>query len=128
MLSLRESPPEQGEYIVGWQAYTKEHGMIRDENGRDPVTDRMQKASSWPWTAKENPELAQWLLLNEKPLAVVTQATKRPEYYNPMVPRRTEDWSHGLIGALLPQVQKCRELATALTCRAMLQVTEGVCW
>jgi hypothetical protein len=30
-----------------------------------------------------------------------------------------------LIGSLLPQVQKCREIANALTCRAMLRVAEG---
>ncbi|HEV3236672.1 MAG TPA: hypothetical protein VGZ25_06760 [Gemmataceae bacterium] len=120
-----ESPPEKGDYLVGWQDYAKEHLKIHQENGRDPWLDRMQKAASWPWTAKENPELADWLMLNEKPLTVLMEATRRPEYFNPLVPNRTEDWSPGLIGALLPQVQKCRELATTLTCRAMLRIAEG---
>ena len=53
------------------------------------------------------------------------EATRRPEYYNPLTPDRTEDWSLGLIGALMPTMGKCRELANALTCRAMLRVADG---
>ncbi len=85
----------------------------------------MYRAGNWPWTAKDEPELAGWLKKNEKPLAQLIEATRRPEYYNPLVPKRTEDWSPGLMASLLPNVQKCREFAAALTCRAMLRVNEG---
>jgi hypothetical protein len=120
-----ESPPEQGDYMVGWQNYAKEHVKKPEAKERDAYQDPFFKATDWPWTAKEKPELAAWLLLNEKPLAVVMQATRRSDYFNPLVPKKTEDSSPGLMGALLPQVQKCRELATALTCRAMLRVSDG---
>jgi hypothetical protein len=120
-----ESPPEQGDYLVSWQNYLKEH--LKSDAGidRNAFNDRLARAAQWPWTAKEEPELADWLHQSEKPLALVKEATGRPDYYNPLVPRRTDDWSPGLIAALLPSAQRCREVAAALTCRAMLRVTEG---
>src|SRR5262249_23084510 len=75
--------------------------------------------------AKDYPRIAAWLKLNEKPLAIVIEATKRPEYYNPLVATKTEKDRGMLIGALLPNVQRCRELVAALTARAMLLVEEG---
>jgi len=120
-----ESPPEQGEYLVSWQNYLKEHSKIGDDKERVADSDQMLRVASWPWTANDEAELADWLKQSEKPLAMVMEATRRPEYYNPLVPRRTEDWSPGLLAALLPSVQRCRELGTALACRAMLRVTEA---
>jgi hypothetical protein len=118
-----ESPPEQGEYLVSWQNHLKEHS----KSGSELVAydDRMRRAAQWPWAAKNEPELAGWLKRNEKPLALMMEATRRPQYYNPLVPKRTEDWSPGLLGALLPSVQRCREVASALACRAMLRLSEG---
>jgi hypothetical protein len=118
-----ESPPEQGEYLVSWQNYLKE----RSKSGNELAAhiDRMLRAAEWPWAAKDEPELANWLKRNEKPLALMIKATRRSQYYNPVVPKRTGDWSPGLLGALLPSVQRCREVAAALACRAMLRVTEG---
>src|SRR5262249_30861733 len=48
-----------------------------------------------------------------------------PAYYNPLIPRRTDDWSAGLLGALVPSVQRCREVGAAFLCRAMLRVNDG---
>ncbi len=53
------------------------------------------------------------------------EATKRTRYYMPLVPKRTKKGPSPLIGALLPSVQSCRELARALTARALLRVGEG---
>src|SRR3954449_9248643 len=39
--------------------------------------------------------------------ARVVEATRRPHYFNPLVPARTKQGPSGLIGALLPGVQKC---------------------
>jgi hypothetical protein len=76
------------------------------------------------WVPKDCPPLAEWLATNEKPLALVHEAVKRPNYFNPLVSRKQEGEPSALIGALLPTVQKCRELATALTSRAMLRLGE----
>jgi hypothetical protein len=120
-----ESPPEQGEYLVSWQKYLKEQPKLSDSVEREADGTFALWVPSRPWTAKEKPELAGWLKRNEKPLALAIEATRRPGYYNPLVPKRTEDWSPGLVSALLPTVQKCRELAAALVCRAMFRVAEG---
>jgi hypothetical protein len=122
-----ESPPENGDYLVNWGTYIKENVKGgEDPEKRNELLERTDRAAKWPWTAKEQPEVADWLKRNEKPLALVAAASRRPEYFNPLVPKRADDGSSGLlIGALLPSVQKCREIATALTCRAMLRVAEG---
>src|SRR5260370_32716915 len=120
-----ESPPEEGEYFVPWSKYLKMHPQLAERIQMHAVSDSMDWASHWPWTAEAEPDLADYLSKNERPLAVVIEATRRPQYYNPLVPKSTEDWSPGLQGVLNPNVQKCRELAVALTCRAMLRVAQG---
>jgi hypothetical protein len=116
-------PPEDGEYLVSWDKYRKQRlqKFIKDNPDYALPTDVPTK----PWSANDFPEIADWLEQNKKPLALVIEATRRTEYFNPLVPRRTEDWSPGLIGALLPSTQRCREIASALVCRAMLRVSEG---
>jgi hypothetical protein len=118
-----EAPPEQGEYLVSWTKYLKEHWKNEGSLDLASYSDRLTRASQWPWTSRQEPELADWLQRSEKPLALVMEATRRPDYYNPLVPERTDDWSPGLITALLPNVQGCREMVYALSCRAMLQVS-----
>jgi hypothetical protein len=122
---LGYEPPEQGEYFVIREKYLKER--LRDDFSaqRRELTDRMDRAIKRPWTTKDEPELAEWLRRNEKPLAEIIRATQRLDFYNPLVPRRTEDWSPGLYSSLLPSVQICREVAAALACRAMLRLREG---
>jgi hypothetical protein len=117
-----ESPPEEGEYFVEWKKYQREK---RREDARDPDIDLLSQADSRPWTTTDHPEIAGWLKQNEKPLALVVAATHCPDYYNPLVPERTGDWSPGLRGALISTVQLCRQLAAALRCRAMFLVAEG---
>jgi len=117
-------PPKQGAYFVGLNEYAREHLKI-DPNQFPTIWDDQTQASKWPWAAKDYPHIAGWLKANEHPLAVVIEATKRPEYYSPLVAPRAEGERGMILGALLPGVQKCRELATALTARAMLRVAEG---
>jgi hypothetical protein len=118
-----ECPPEQGEYWVPWRNYVKDH--LPDGNDRDANAKRELTVPSRPWTSRDDPHLADWLKLNDKPLALIIEATRRPEYYNPLVPKRTEDWSPGLLESFLPTVQRCREVAAALVSRALLRVAEG---
>jgi hypothetical protein len=120
-----ECPPQRGDYFVSWQNYLKEHSKGDGSGAPNARLDRINGAVRWPWTATEESELADWLRRNEKPLALVMEATRRPEFYNPLVPKRTDDWSPGLLQALMPTLQGCRDFAAAFAGRAMLQVTEG---
>jgi hypothetical protein len=119
-------PPEVGDYFLGFGDYLKQRAKIEEKVERDEYYDRMMRASKWSWGKEEEPQLYEWLHVNEKSLEVAIQASKRPEYYNPLVPRgKTDEWSPQLMEALLPALQKCREIIPALTSRAMLLTTKG---
>lgn len=119
-----QEPPEQGEYLVGIGKFVKDHLQL-DQTEFEGVFNQQGWASNRPWSPKDYPFIGAWLKINEKPLAIVHEAVKRPKYYNPLVSKRTPQDQGSLIGALLPSVQKCRELAALLTARAMLRVQEG---
>ena len=119
-----DEPPEQGDYFIGLHKFMKDHLQL-DQEEFDGVYKQQGWASSRPWAAKDYPFIAAWLKQNEKPLNLVHEAVKREHYYNPLVSRKTETDPGSLIAVLLPSVQKCRELASALTARAMLRLQEG---
>ena len=117
-------PPKDGSYFIPLGRFvTDQLKLGRSES--DAAYDQQNRAGERPWAAKDYPRIAAWLEANEKPLALVVEATKQPDYYNPLVSRPTEKKPCSLENVLLPGVQKCRELAAALTARAMLRVEEG---
>lgn len=118
-----QEPPERGDYFIGLRSFLRESKLNDAEQGA--IQDQRDRAAKRPWTAKDYPLVAAWLAANEKPLALVVEATKRPNYFNPLVPSRDGKGPGLLIGAPLPAAQKCRELALALATRAMLRVGEG---
>ncbi len=116
-------PPKQGDYFVNIYAYV--HNKLGISGDRlEAVFDAQSRFSQRPWASKDCPPLAEWLEANQKPLALAIEGLKRPEYFNPLVSRRKEGDPSNLIGALLHTVQKYRELASALTARAMLRLQE----
>ena len=122
-------PPKAGAYFISIGKYLRDELKI-DPSAENPnefqvTLDQYGWATGRPWKAENYPNIAALLKANEKPLAVVLEATKRPEYFNPLVSRRTENEGGSLAGFLLPSVQKCRELGTVLSARAMLRVSEG---
>jgi hypothetical protein len=119
-----DEPPADGDYFVPLYRYLKDHSDL-DSSEYQAVYDQQSRAGRRPWSAKDYPLIAGWLEANEKPLALAIEATRRPDYYNPLVSRRSDKQQALLIGALLPAVQKCRELATAFAARALLRVKEG---
>src|SRR5262245_32320567 len=119
-----DQPPDTGDYFINYRNYLKDH--LRGEAGDDleALERRMDRAGKWPWLPADEPELAGWLKHNMRPLAVVHAATRRPDYFNPMIPRRTADWSPGLLHSLMSNVQVCRNVTWALCCRAMQRTAE----
>lgn len=116
-----EPPPERGEYFVDFSGYLKSRIKGDDAEKRiGDLEDRMPRVQQRPWTAKEHPHVANWLKANAAPLALVIQASKRQEYFSPLAPATNE----ALLSANLPGLQKLRELAMALTARAMLHTGE----
>jgi hypothetical protein len=133
-----EPPPEDGEYLLHsdkyFEAYLKDRPPKKPAgpDGDGPPADRRQqwhdelaRTGRWPWKAKDHPDVADWLKRNEKPLAVVAEAARRPKYYNPVVSGAEDPTMPRIMTALMPNVQKCRELANALASRAMRRLGEG---
>ncbi len=119
------APPEAGEYFIGLKDFLKDRLKL-DEAESDAVTDRQIRVSARrPWRADDYPHIAAWLSVNEKPLAAVTEAAKRPAYFNPLIAPRTATGRGLLLGARLASVQTCRDLTVALAARAMLRVGAG---
>jgi hypothetical protein len=116
-------PPKEGDYFIGHDTYTSDKLGLTEAQ-----SEAMYEVQRWamqrPWVPKDCPPLAEWLKVNEKPIAFAIEAIKRPQYFHPLVSQRKEGEPGFLIGALLPTVQKCREVATALCLRAMLRLQE----
>jgi hypothetical protein len=119
-----DEPPKDGEYFIPLNTYLKNHLKLAQEDFQG-IWDQQGWASKRPWEEKNYPHIAGWLKANEKPLALVMEACQRPDYYSPLVSRSGDNSPGSLVGVLLPAVQKCRELAAALTARAMLNIFVG---
>ncbi|MGD0898188.1 MAG: alpha/beta hydrolase [Thermoguttaceae bacterium] len=125
MLGIRPLP-EKGDYYVTLDKYAKgskdaeKPAAKAGEEGRDVLWEQQTQAMKRPWSKKEFPVLAGWLAANERPLALVIEASKRPRRYDPLI---SGDGS--AMAILLPAVQGSREPARALTARAMLRLDEG---
>lgn len=117
--------PEKGESLVSWRSYLAMTSKEGDDERNNTKADILSDAAGRLWAAKEEPALADWLQQNAKPLALVVEATRRPAYYNPLVSATAAGSTPGLVGALVPTVPRCRELASALLCRAMLRTAQG---
>jgi hypothetical protein len=119
------APPEEGDYFIDLGQYATDVLKLPPGAKFDELIDQYGRATRRPWKAKQYPRLAGWLEANEKPLAIVIEAAKRPDYFHPLVAHRTAKGPGGLISATLPNVQKCRWMVGALVARAMLHAAEG---
>jgi type II secretory pathway pseudopilin PulG len=117
--------PEKGHYFVPLRRYMSDQLKLGAAPEAKAIDDEAALCSRRSWKASEHPKIAAWLKANEKPLAFIIDATNRTHYYMPLVPKRSNQGPSPLIGALLPSVQTCRDVAQALTARALLRTGEG---
>lgn len=131
------SLPEKGDYFVTSDAHVAAQ-PARRANSKSPagkeLGDSLEKQfreQFWrilerPWSKQEFPVWAEWLAVNEKPLAVLVEASKRPRRYDPLISTPFGDNESAMaIGILLESVQASRDVARALLARSMLRVQEG---
>lgn len=117
-------PPARGDYFLTFHAYLKDHLKL-DMRQLNSIFDQQAKAAERPWTAKDYPHVASWLTVNDKPLALVIEASKRPAFFHPHISSRTMRGSPCLMASLLAEVDLCRDFVWALTARAMLRVGQN---
>jgi len=115
-------PPEKGEYFVDLWRFAKEHLSVEDREELEEIEEQCVRTGRQPWGAKNHPYVADWLKMNEKPLALFVEGMKRPRYFSPLVPGSD---GGGLLSALLPAIQKCRGVTRALIARSVLRLHEG---
>lgn len=122
-----EPPPEKGDYFIDLSRYLKEQLKIDPVKDSERIDEELRRSGLRPWTPEQHPKMASWLKANEKPLAVVIEATKRSHYFMPLVPRKRETDKRvaGLVGVPVPTLQECGLLASALAARAMLRVGQS---
>jgi hypothetical protein len=110
--------PAEGEYFRTGAGGAASGDLARLE-GWDPTAFQVerQRATARAWRPDEHPLVAGWLRLNERPLALVVEATARPRYWLPLA----GDDSSFAIPSLLPH----REAANALIARALMKLGSG---
>jgi hypothetical protein len=109
-------PPEKGDYFIGERRFAKEHLKIKNDDDIYNFYEEVDLATARPWTPQQYPNVAAWLKANEKPLALIVEASKRGHYFSPLLPSEKGP---------LPGVLKFRESIDALAARAMLLAGQG---
>lgn len=84
-------PPEEGNYFQGFRDYAT--GGAR-QHGKTMSAEQIEEIS-WalvdkPWGAEDFPLAAEWLRESHEKLAILEEASRRPRWYEPVVPRGHE--------------------------------------
>jgi hypothetical protein len=128
-LGIDEPPKKgktEGKYFVDSFQHVKKHLEIDPQRKAQDLHKELQAARERPWKATDYPVVTGWLAVNEEPLRLVVQGTKRSAYFSPLVAKRTAKGPGGLNDAVrVPPAMKYRELARLLQTRAMLHLGEG---
>jgi hypothetical protein len=108
--------PKKGDFFADTDDFFTTN---REFDRVDPVLflDQLERSTRRPWSEVEFPRVAEWLRMNEKPLAVAVEAVNRPRYYDPPVRM------NGLILGGLRE-QELRDISPALAARALLRTHE----
>jgi hypothetical protein len=122
--------PEKGDYYVDIDAYLEKHNPEALKDRRDakgqyqsPRWLSEDRRASRPWRKDDCPLIAAWLAANEKPLALVVEASRRPRFYIPSVGVGTWFDMKGAFDAV--SLRTCGILRHALTKRVMLEIGKG---
>ena len=114
-----EPLPVRGDYVVNHVAFAQQKlGGVPDVAERHAaIFDELRRAQQRSWTRDECPMAGEWLAVNEKPLELIEAATKRSNFYAPLV--KAEQLAVGE-----SSIQNLREAARLLVTRAMLRLGE----
>lgn len=114
-------PVPQGECFLSLDDYLRAKGTPLDPESEVNLVLRTR-----PWTAKEQPDAAAWLDAHHASLKLVEAASHRKDYFHPWAPGENKDGKRGvLLGSPLTAVQRSRQAADALACRAMRHLGDG---
>ncbi len=118
LMGMEEPPPTGGTYFIGLNRFVRERLGLPDFEPPERFEAKLSAAARHPWSAEDYPRIDKWLKANEKPLALVVEASKRSDYFSPVV-------DSSILVSFDPAQSQCRVLSTALASRAMLKVSDG---
>ncbi len=120
-------PSPEGTYFLGYGRWMRQaaDGTVPSDQ-LNAALDDQERSREAPWKRTDLPQVFDWLATNRAPLERLAMGVQRSDYFSPLIPPEDADGQAGsLIASLLPGVQVSRELARALTSRAMLNLGEG---
>ncbi len=128
---------DNGEYFVNFIEYVEKHdpeALKRDQTRRSIADKEFARAGKRPWQKKDCPLVAAWLRANEEPLDKIVEASRRPRFYLPLIPKGTS-WDSVTLAFLSINRPLLfgesalatwrRETTAPLVMRAMLRTAEG---
>jgi hypothetical protein len=115
--------PEERDYFrsASDQVARQKSGNAPNDSDMNPLYEQQSAIMRRPWSRQEFPVWAEWLDVNERPMALLTEASKRPRRYNPWFYDEKEDG----IAVDIVIIQQSREAARAFAARAMLRLHDG---
>ncbi|HUT57173.1 MAG TPA: hypothetical protein VNA25_04795 [Phycisphaerae bacterium] len=84
--------------------------------------ERIELATTRPWSEASDPQMAEWLRHNAHALALVVEASRRERFYVPMVSGADPP---NVLDAIMVAFGDMRSACRALAARAMLRLAEG---
>jgi hypothetical protein len=119
------APPASGDYITTFREFCQKR-YNADDDERLALSNQHNAAMHAPWTAKQFPQVAEWLAVNEKQLAIVAEAAARPRLFSPLVRQTGKDGKKfSQASSVITYDQPLRGAYAALTARAMLKTADG---
>ncbi len=112
-------PEDDGSELIALEQLDTDRTLSNDE--RNALFEQQSKAVAAPWSADQYPQIARWIQVNQAALAKAVEASRRSHFFSPLV----GDENDMLIAVLLPGAQGSRNIARALTARAMLRLNQG---
>jgi len=116
--------PDQGDYFVTLSEFSdrvKKQKEGQEDEGLD-LSEQQRQASRGPCSAKQFPELAEWVRINEKHMDRLVAASRRERFYSPMFSGGDPPF---VLASLLSELFLARDISRALSVRAMLRLHEG---
>ncbi len=117
-----DSLPKEGPVLLGIDEFLR---TLPDEQqagiNKEQIYKDQGRSMTRPWLPAQFPLINQWIDANEQPLKLIAAATKRPQYFSPLV---SDDDRETVITTLLPMVQESRAAARLLAARAMRSLAQ----
>lgn len=89
----------------------------------EDVEQELQRILCRPWVSAKHPDFANWLTRNERSLALIEEASRRPAYYHPLTAKKGE---RGLMfGPFFSTIVHFRQPALLFCARANLRAGRG---